>query len=867
MSVDETQYKASGIAEPSTTDGRCIHCRLDLPRGETSSFCCSGCAVAHEAIQSAGLGNTYYSLRKVISGATGVPARTGKLPELVKKQIGSKQFIEESTADLGDGYRRARLAIDGMTCAACSWLVEQVVTSQKGIGSATVDLPGSTLSFDFDENKTSLGFLADHLSRFGYDLHPLQDRPEGPSQQERVLLTKAGVSWALAGNVMLLAFALYSGLSMEDDPTFAGAARWASFLIASASVAYGGSVFFKRAWQSLRQAVAISSLAHLHIDTPISLGILVGYFSSGWATISGHGEVWFDSITVLIAALLTSRWLQVRSQRKASQVASRLLDLIPSTARRLALDGSEEYIPSKQLAPGDTIRIDPGEVVPADGTVLSGRSFVNNAVITGESAPVTITPGDTIYAGAANQSSSLLVRTQSSGSHTRVGQLLDWLKDTTGAESSIETLVDRLAGYFVVGIIFASVITAVAGVFLFPGEVAFRLVALLVIACPCALGMATPLAIAVTSGKAAARGVYIKDGRTVEALAQVDTVVFDKTGTLTAGEVNVVAVHGQREALQLAAVLERRVSHPVASAITNYAAEIRALAGVESDKESHRSELAEISQSDVHDIEVVDGCGVEGYVGGKWLQVGKPSWIEDGAADPDLLFDRALQFAIDGFTPVLISIDGRVVTALGCGDPLRPGVIEDIQKLKRDGKDVYLLSGDHQDVVRATANRVGIEQENAIGGVGPERKRLFIERFQELSNVMMIGDGVNDAAALRTALVGVAIGNHNAPCLVASDIFISESSSVQVHDLITIGRRVIRLIRRNLGVSLTYNVVAGLAAIFGLVTPLVAAIAMPLSSLFVVGSSIAVDPFSQIRVEMNIPDSKTGKTEQRRGLL
>ena len=218
MSVDETQYKASGIAEPSTTDGRCIHCRLDLPRGETSSFCCSGCAVAHEAIQSAGLGNTYYSLRKVISGATGVPARTGKLPELVKKQIGSKQFIEESTADLGDGYRRARLAIDGMTCAACSWLVKQVVTSQKGIGSATVDLPGSTLSFDFDENKTSLGFLADHLSRFGYDLHPLQDRPEGPSQQERVLLTKAGVSWALAGNVMLLAFALYSGLSMEGRP-------------------------------------------------------------------------------------------------------------------------------------------------------------------------------------------------------------------------------------------------------------------------------------------------------------------------------------------------------------------------------------------------------------------------------------------------------------------------------------------------------------------------------------------------------------------------------------------------------------------------------------------------------------------------
>lgn len=819
--------------ETTRDSGRiCKHCALPVS-GSDSLFCCTGCAIAYEAIEQAGLSETYYKLRRLVPEADGVAARPGSIPVLVKQQLASDRFIQESTLDFGDGQRQTCVSIDGLTCAACGWLVEQIASAQDGVKNARVNLPDATLTFEFDGSTSTLGELVDELSSFGYDTYPLNNRRDGPSPAERNLLTRVGVSWALAGNAMLLAFALYSGLSLENERLFAAAARWVSLLIASVSVVYGGSIFFKKAWESVRRSIATRSIRQLHIDTPISVGILVGYLASAWATLAGSGEVWFDSITVLIAALLTSRWLQMRSQRKAAQIASRLLDLVPSTARTIGPDGSEEYVPSTTLEPGVTVRVDPGEVIPADGQVLSGSSTINNAVITGESAPVSIGPGDEVFAGATNQTSSLLVRSSSGGSHTRVGQLLEWLRASDGTEAPVETAVDRISGYFVVVILTVAVVTSAVGLFLFPGEVAYRLVALLVISCPCALGMATPLAIAVTNGKAAGRGIYIKDGRTVEALARIDTVVFDKTGTLTAGNVEIAEIHGSREAVVLGAHLEERVIHPLAAAIVNFAH------GLPTSGLRRRSQ-----RPDVQDFTSKEGAGVSGTVGGEKILLGKPEWVLNSSDDPSGLQKFVRQFGSKGLTPVLIAINGTVQTAIGFGDAIRSGAKNDINSLRVQGKNVYLLSGDDRGVVDSVARAVGIKKKNAFARVMPEAKGKFVQDLATAGeSVLMIGDGINDTAALKNAAVGVAVGNENAPCLVASDIFVPKQSAAVASELIEAGGRVMRLIKRNLALSLAYNVVAGGAAIMGLVTPLVAAIAMPISSLIVVGTSIAVRPF------------------------
>ncbi|NND71614.1 MAG: heavy metal translocating P-type ATPase [Rhodothermales bacterium] len=820
-----TENVAADSAGPPLT---CKHCGLALTKYPSEDFCCAGCAVAFDAIHLAGLDATYYTLRKLSDKATGVPARVSRIPELSRQQIISDRFIE-STRLIDASHRQVCLAIDGLTCAACGWLAEQVITSRDGMWGASVNLPDSTVTFDFDPERASLGDLADSLARFGYGLHPRKDRPVGPTVQERRLLTKVGVSWAFAGNVMLLAFALYSGLTLESDPVYASAARWASFAIAAASVVYGGSVFFKTAWASLKGAVRNRTLRQLHIDTPISLGIIVGFAHSGWSTISGTGEVWFDSITVLIAALLTARWLQMRSQRTASQAASRLLDLVPSTARRIHADGTEEYVPSEELLPGDSLRVDPGEIVPVDGIVLSGQSSINNAVITGESTPVKCYPGDRLFAGATNQSTPVVLRSETSGKNTRVGQLLEWLDASDGHSARVVQAADRISGVFVITILLAAVATAVAGFFLFPMDAVHRIVALLVISCPCALGMATPLAIAVANGKAARRGIYVKDGSTVEALAGIDTVVFDKTGTLTEGDISIILMEGDTSILPQVARLEEHSNHPIANAFVNHVL---------------HSPMPDIGDDgNVTDIEFFDGSGIRGTVAGIELIVGRPDWVARNSVVSDDMLRRTSDVAESGLTPVLIASNGGVVLLVGCGDAIRPNARREVRTLVDHGKRVVLLSGDHQAVVESVAESVGISRENAMGNVDPEGKLAFVESLLQNHRVIMVGDGVNDTTALRAADVGIAVGNENAPTLVASDIFVPASGGASIYPLILFGTRVLRLIRRNLGISLLYNIVAGTAAIMGFVTPLVAAIAMPLSSLFVVTTSLAVNPF------------------------
>ena len=811
----------------------CAHCGLPVGThpvrgGEDGlAFCCTGCSVVYIALAEAGFENTYYRLRDL------APSRRAERPaEADALQLGeldTAAFLEEHTRPAEGGARSVDLFLDGVHCAACVWLVERLPYEMDGVSAARLDLPRARLSLTFDPERVRLSDVGQWLSRFGYAARPMRQREsDGRTEAERRLLIRLGVTWALAGNVMLIAFALYSGLDGETT-ALATAARWVSLALAVPAVAYGGAPFFRRAAASLRLAWQARDPRRLHIDTPIALGILVGTAHSALATVTGQGEVWFDSITVLIAALLTARWLQLRSRRLAGDATERLLSLIPSMVRRVTAEGESEVVRLDEIRPGDVVDVPAGEVVPVDGIVERGASRLNNAVLTGESRPEPVDVGDVVEAGATNLTSPLRVCVEAAGEATRVGRLLAWVRDQEGQRARVVLLADRISGYFALTVLLLAAVTAVLWAALDPAAMPQHVVALLVITCPCALGMATPLAMAVASGRAARAGIFIKSDEATQRLTDIDTIVLDKTGTVTEGRMSLVDWVGDEVALDYAAALEAHSNHPIATAIVQAQG---CPVGPEHDGFS------------VDGFEAVAGCGVRGAVGDRQVAVGRFEWVAGNASGHEFEAEVA-EFAARGYTPVVVAVDGALLAVLAIGDGVRDEAAATVARWQGEGYRVLLCSGDHPEVVRAVAADVGIDAGDAHGSVSPEGKHAFVEALQaEGAAVLMVGDGVNDAAALRAADVGVAVGGGSTASLVAADVFMTRPGLDPLAEALRGSERVLGVVRRNLGLSLVYNVGGAAVAMAGLVTPLVAAVAMPISSLVVVASSILQRSFT-----------------------
>ena len=852
----------NATATEITPETPCVHCGLPVgryPVGDGPYFCCTGCRMVYQALQTAGFDETFYRLRDLAPAHSAVAPVPPPADDLKLFELDTDAFLQEHTRPVKDGVRSVELFLDGVHCAACVWLVERLPYEVDGVLEARLDLPRARLTVHFDPERAKLAEVARWLAQFGYVAHP--SRQQGMTrrtQTERRLLIKLGICWALAGNVMLFAFALYAGLDTTNDASLATAARWASLALATVAIVYGGSEFFRRSWASLKLAARTRQFRSLHIDTPISLGLLAGFGHSAWATISGRGDVWFDSITVLIAALLTARWLQLRSRRLAGDATERLLSLLPSMARRVRTANDElrmsngtapteanhstldtqhstvEIIRLEDVKPGDLIEVPAGEVFPIDGVIESGTSTVNKAVLTGESRPEPAEPGTTVEAGATNLSAPLQVRVQAAGAETRVGKLLAWIRSQETKQAPVVLLADRLSGFFVLGVLLLATITAAVWLSLAPSEAVPHVVALLVISCPCALGMATPLAMAVAAGRAARAGIFIKSDEATQQLTAIDTVVLDKTGTLTEGRMTLLDYDGDDDALDLATALETHSNHPIATAL------VQSRGTCTLDGET-------VDLPPVEAFEAIAGQGLRGWVAHHDVAVGRPAWIAELTGPLPAAFDARLAgYAAQGHTPVAVAVDGRCAAVLAFGDRLRETSKAVIDALQAADKDVYLLSGDHDDVVQRVAETLGIPSGQAFGNVSPEQKRAFVSQLRRMRHrtVAMVGDGVNDAAALQAADVGVAVQGGSTPSLVAADVFLTREGLTPVATLLAGTRHVMRVVRRNLGFSLAYNVVGAGAALLGLVTPLAAAVAMPLSSLVVVLSSIIQRPFA-----------------------
>jgi Cu2+-exporting ATPase len=568
-----------------------------------------------------------------------------------------------------------------------------------------------------------------------------------------------------------------------------------------------------------RGALAALSARRLHLDLPIAIGIVAGLVWGTANVVRGVGEIYFDSLGMLVFLLLSARWLQSRQHRRAASAAELLLALTPSIARRVEGDQVRE-VPLEAIAVGDIVEVRAGDTVPVDGEIVTGggvgagASTLDAGLLTGESRPVEVRIGDDVCAGTVNLSAPLRVRATATGESTRLGRLAARIDELSARRPAIQRFVDATAGRFVAVVLAVAALTVIAWSRLDPGAAVEHAMALLVVTCPCALALATPLTVGFALGRAARRGILIKGGDALERLARPGVIVLDKTGTITEGRIALASWRGDASVRALAAALERHSAHPLARAMvaaSPVVAPVPAMSDV-------REEI---------------GRGIRGTVEGRDVAVGSHGWIIPRATVSPEIRAHIDALAAAGETPVVIAVDGVAVAVAGFADPVRSDAATAVRALRRRGWQVQLLSGDDPRVVRRVGAQLGLAAERCRGGASPEDKLATVTALAAQGPCVMVGDGVNDAGALAAATCGVAVSGSAEASIEAADVLVRAPGLTPLVELVEGASGALAAIRRCLRVSLAYNLLGGALAVTGLIHPLLAALMMPLSSLTV----------------------------------
>lgn len=809
--------ESTSVEQTQTDYVACSHCQLPVPDTlvvpqSDLQFCCSGCEMVYQMLNECDLQRYYEMAQKERSEPD---PRTNTPPAYA--EFDDSVFHKLYAKPRGQGLLEIELYIEGVHCAACVWLLEKLPSLVSGVVEARLDFRRSLLRVMWNPAEVQLSSIAGFIDRLGYPPHPYRDqkREEAQRAEDRRMLIRIGVAGACAGNTMLIAFALYGGMFSGMEEAHRHFFRWTSLIITLPAVLWAGNLFFKGAWAAFRTST-------LHMDLPIALGIGAGFAWGTHNTIMGVGEVYFDSVTALIFLLLVGRWLQHRQQRMAAQATELLYSLSPSKARRV--QGSDiREVPVEALKEGDCIEVRAGETVPVDGEIKTGNSQLDLSILTGESRPIKVSPGMPVHAGSTNLSNRLLIDVQSTGSETRLGQLMRQVEEASQRRAPIVLQANKIAGWFVAAVLALAVITFTLWWMRDPTLAIEHAVALLIVTCPCALGLATPLAISAGLGKAAQEGILVKGGDVLEALARPGQLWLDKTGTLTCGQLKLVHWEGDTSIQPLVRAIEERSSHLIARAMTDA--------------------FAHLPSAGEADVEQKLGQGIIGTVDGKTVHIGSPAFLRETFGNlPETMESNIHQLTRDALTPVVIAVDGEVKALAGLGDPIRNDTQETLQHFKKMGWQVGILSGDHPEVVQAVARKLGLNPEQCHGGLSPEDKLRFVEETPH-DTVVMVGDGVNDAAALSAATIGIGVHGGAEASLAIADIYLTRPGLTPLRTLLDGGNRIIGVIRRNLGFSLIYNFMGATLAITGLITPLWAAVLMPLSSITVITSSYRARTF------------------------
>ncbi len=771
---------------------------------------------------------------------------------------------------------RLTVQVSGMTCAACQARVQKALASAPGVLDANVNLMTAEATIAFDPSAASAEALLERVRSTGYGAtlplaggDALAEQDEARVREFRELRGKALASLAagavaMVASMPLMATHAHLGLGAPADPfmrwsmrvldpTLSRALPWL-YAIPPRAISYGllvlttgvmawaGRHFYTRAWAAFRHHSA-------DMNTLVAVGTGAAYLLSVIATLApgffvARGvppDVYYEAVVLIIALILVGNTLEARAKRQTSAALRALVQLQPKTAR-VVRDGAEVDVPVEQVEHGDTVVVRPGERIPVDGEVLTGASAVDESMLTGEPMPVEKGPGERVIGATVNGTGAFRYRATAVGAESVLARIVKLMRDAQGSRAPIQKLADRISGIFVPVVLSIAIATFVVWFVAADAAPAVRAfaaaVAVLVIACPCAMGLAVPTAVMVATGKGAELGVLIKGGEALERAHAIDTIVLDKTGTLTEGRpavVGVVLPEGaavpEDRLLALVAAVERQSEHPLAAAIAAHAA----AAGVPA-LEATRFESA-------------TGRGARGEVQGRRVIVGNEAFLAAEGVDTSPLAGVAASHAADGHTSVFAAVDGELAGLLAVADPIRPTSREAIARFRRMGLEVVMLTGDTRRSAEAVARAAGVPR--VVAGVLPEGKLAEVERLQAAGKVVaMVGDGINDAPALAKAEVGIAMGSGTDVAVEASDVTLMRADLRAVADAIALSRRTMRTMRQNLFWAFVYNVVgipiaAGVLypAIGLLLSPILASAAMAMSSVSVVTNSLRLRRF------------------------
>ena len=811
-----TAVPVPAAAAPSAA--RCFHCGLPNPQrprfravvdGSDRDFCCGGCAAIAQTIHAAGL-DGFYARRTE-------PADHPAVEAADEWSQWDAAAAQAGLVRADDTRAQASLLLEGIHCGACVWLIESWLARQDGVVEVGANFATRRALVVWDPRATKLSALLRAVSRIGYHAYPYDPaRREALARSEsRALLTRMAVAMLAMMQVMMFAVPTY--LTVDGvEPAHQRLLEWASLTLTLPALLYSAVPFFRGALRDLRMLRA-------GMDVPVAIGIACAFGASAWATFTGAGAVYYDSVTMFIALLLLARYLELAARRRAGDAIEAVARARPATAERLLQWPSThvvEAVAAGSLAPGEFVLVRPGATIPADGVVEDGQASVEEALITGESRPLAKKRGATVLAGSVVRDGALVVAVEAAGESTRLAAIERLSERAASERPRVARAADRIAAWFVATLLLLAAGTAVAWWQIDSARVLAVTFAVLVVSCPCALSLATPAAFAAATGALSRRQVVVAHADALETLARVTHLVLDKTGTLTFGRLTLERVvpfgaTTREQALALAAALEATSEHPVARALRDAAA----ASGVPV----------------ARDILITAGQGVEGVVDGVRMRVGRAEFAAALAGAP-----IAGTAGIAAAATLIALADTHGVLALfALADSVRPGAQQMVADLARLGIEPVVLSGDRSAAVQESAHALGIV--DARGDMTPEDKRAAVAALQAQGAIVaMAGDGINDAPPLAQAQVSISLGSATPLAQWTADLVVLSDELPRITEAIAHARRTLAVVRQNLGWAFVYNAIAIPAAACGFVSPLAAALGMSASSLVVVGNALRV---------------------------
>lgn len=785
----------------------CYHCGEPVPAGsrwsvailgEQRNMCCPGCQAVAGAIVAGGL-ESYYKHRTEHSvNPEALPRTLQDELEMLDRSDVQQRYVH-SEGDL----QHIQLLVEGISCAACGWLIERRLKQMPGVSEVSLNLGNNRLSLSWNSSQTKLSALLAEIKRIGYIGHPYE--PDQASahiaNENRAYLRRLGLAGLMFMQVMMATMALWDGFNQDMTAEMATTLRWAALLMTTPVVLYSCIPFFKGAWRDLHNR-------QLSMDVSVSLAIGATYLAGIWATLTGRGDVYFDSVVMFAFFLLAGRYLERRARQRTVESTARLVNLLPPSTLRVGPDGQTQRIMLEEVRQGDRLEVKPGESIPADGVIVTGVSSIDESALSGEYLPLAKRVGDRVTAGTLNVEGPLQIEVSAVGEQTRLSAIVRLLDRAQSDKPRLAQLADRFAQYFLLVVLLSILVVGAAWWWLVSGERAFWIIiAMLVAACPCALSLATPTALTTATGSLHKLGLLVTRGHVLEVLNKIDTVVLDKTGTLTEGRMTLERIEpfpGQDGDLALhhARMIESCSEHPIARAFGR-------------------------SASQAQDVVNHPGQGMEGRCNERLLRIGKPAFVAELGdwAAPELP-DAAGQWLLLG------DATGPIAWFV-LNDRLRNDAGELIASLKRRGMRVVLLSGDHSPVVERMAEQLGIEE--AIGNAAPADKLAFVQQLQnEGARVLMLGDGVNDVPVLASADISVAMGEASDLAKTSADAVLLGSRLQVLDETFDVARRTRRIMIQNLFWASAYNFSVLPLAAMGFIGPALAAAGMSASSLLVV---------------------------------